>query len=306
MQAQHTAKRIDPKAYNALADALAVIYFNKRPWARYLRGVLRDVPELLSGLDFEGPTKRETSGELIDRLLANEHKYQAVTISLMLNVASMDSFPNLAEHENAAEKIAVAEAAVAELRKWTQYHQSIADEHARYAAEMAEASEQASRNRAFSESIRKLKDQFLAMHGNNSNPQKRGKDFEVFLNQLFGLYDLEPRAAYSLEHEQIDGAFSFDTDDYILEARWWQEPIGRDHLDVFKAKVERKGKNALGLYVSISSFTQGALKKYSDSTPFITMDGVDILTVLEEGVRLDDLLQRKKRHANETGECYFP
>lgn len=120
------------------------------------------------------------------------------------------------------------------------------------------------------------------------------------------LRDDQPSAAYSLEREQIDGAFSFDTDDYILEARWWHEPIGRDHLDVFKAKIARKGKNALGLYISVSGFTKDALEEYSDSTPFITMDGMDIITVLDERVRLDELLKRKKRHANETGECYFP
>jgi len=56
------------------------------------------------------------------------------------------------------------------------------------------------------------------------------------------------RAAYSLDREQIDGAFSFDTDDYILEAHWRQEPIGREHLDVFRSKISRKGKNALALY----------------------------------------------------------
>lgn len=81
-------KKIDPRAYNALADALAVIYWNKKPWARYLRGVLRDVPEILSGLDFDGDTKRETASLVIDRLMENETSYQAVTIALMLSVAN--------------------------------------------------------------------------------------------------------------------------------------------------------------------------------------------------------------------------
>jgi hypothetical protein len=91
-----------------------------------------------------------------------------------------------------------------------------------------------------------------------------------------------------------------------MEAHWWQEPIGREHLDVFKSKISRKGKNALGLYISVSGFTSDALQEYSASTPFITMEGGDLMAVLEERVPLDELLQRKKRHANETGECYFP
>lgn len=305
MNAQ-TVKKIDPNAYNALADALAVIYWNKKPWARYLRGVLRDYPEILSGLDFYGDTKRETAGQIVDRLMANEDKYQAVAISLMVSIAKMDNFPNLTGQVNSDHMIQQAEDAVSALRYWTKQHQDIADEHSSYAAELAKASEEASRNRAFSESIDKLKGQFLVMHQDNTNPQRRGVAFEGFINQLFGLFDLEPRAAYSLEREQIDGAFSFNTDDYVLEARWWQTPIGRDHLDIFKTKISRKGKNALGLYVSISGFTKDALDEYSDSTPFITMDGMDFIAVLDERVRLDDLLMRKKRHANETGHCFFP
>jgi hypothetical protein len=212
-------KKIDPNAYNALADALAVIYWNKRLWARYLRGVLRDVPEVLSGLDFDGVTKRETAGHLVDRLMANERKYQATSISLMLNVASMDTFPNLAGQEDREHLIAETKRAVAELRKWTSRHQEIADAHQRAADAIAKTAEEASKSRALSQSMAKLKEQFMELHKLDS-PQQRGIAFEGFINQLFGLFDLELRVAYSLEREQIDGAFSFDTDDYVLEARW--------------------------------------------------------------------------------------
>jgi hypothetical protein len=109
-----------------------------------------------------------------------------------------------------------------------------------------------------------------------------------------------------MEREQVDGAFTFDTDDYILEAKWWQTSIGRGDLDIFSKRIEKKGKNALGRYVSISGFTSDALAEYSAATPFITMEAADILAVVEERVRLDYLLRRKKRHMNETGECYLP
>jgi hypothetical protein len=299
MNPTKTAKKIDPNAYNALADALSVIYWNKRPWARFLRGVLEDAPELLAGLDLEGgTTKRETAGRLVEKLMANERRYQALTVSLMLAVARMESFPNLEQQEDRAEMLAKAKAAVAELRKWTGRHQAVIDEHEKYAAKLAKAAADAGKSRAFSESLAKLKAEFLALHA-SSNPQARGKEFERFINELFGLFDLEPRAAYSLEREQIDGSFSFETDDYIMEARWWNEPIGRGHLDVFARKIERKGKNALGLFISVSGFTQDALEEYCSATPFITMDGVDFTVILDERVELRDLLRRKKRHANE-------
>ena len=148
--------------------------------------------------------------------------------------------------------------------------------------------------------------EFLALHASEDSPQERGRRFERFLTSLFELFDLEPRLAYSLEAEQIDGSVTFDTDDYIVEARWTQAAVQREDADVFASKVRRKGKNALGLFVSVSGFTRGALETYSEATPFMAMDGVDLMAVLAQQIRLDDLLRRKKRHANETGECFLP
>lgn len=71
--------------------------------------------------------------------------------------------------------------------------------------------------------------------------------------------------------------------------------------------MERKGKNALGLLVSINGFTSDALAVHSQQgAKFITMDGADLFAVLNGHIRLEDVLARKKRHVNETGECYFP
>src|SRR3954453_16603575 len=69
--------------------------------------------------------------------------------------------------------------------------------------------------------------------------RQRGKDFEVFVTDLFTLFDMEPRLAYELEREQIDGSLTFDTDDYIVEARWRNEPVSRADADAFAAKVHR-------------------------------------------------------------------
>lgn len=68
----------------------------------------------------------------------------------------------------------------------------------------------------------------------------------------------------------------------------------------------RKAKNTLGLFISISGFTSGALEAYRERTPLIAMDGDDLFCVLDSRVRLDELLKRKKRYASETGSCYFP
>ncbi|MEU0589815.1 restriction endonuclease [Streptomyces sp. NPDC006132] len=304
MQQGARNRKINPSAYNALAYALWRVIWNKDEFERYVRGMLQDHSELLARLDF-GRTKRETAGELADLLRANEARYLDVTVALMLDIAGMDRFPNLERQVDGAEKVALAEAAVAELRRWTGKQQEIIKEHEEHAASIAESAKQAQAIRAFTEAHEDLKQRFLVMHSATDKHQ-RGRDFEGFINEVFALYDLEPRASYSLEYEQIDGAFSLDTDHYVLEAKWWAERIGRPLLDIFKANIERKGKNTLGLYVSMSGFTSDALDVYAYSTPFITMDGGDFMAVLEQRIRLDELMRRKKRHASETGHCYLP
>ena len=72
----------------------------------------------------------------------------------------------------------------------------------------------------FARTLEALKAEFLAMSADTSDPHQRGLNFETFLYKVFALFDMEPRLKYSLEYEQIDGAMSFDTDDYIIEAKW--------------------------------------------------------------------------------------
>ncbi|MFE7116437.1 restriction endonuclease [Streptomyces sp. NPDC057654] len=295
---------INPTAYNALADALTVIYWNKSPFERYLRGLLRNHSELVAQLDFHA-TKRETSGLLVDLLRANEARYFDVALEIMLDVADLERFPNLEQQVDHAEMLPKAEAAVAELRRWTQKLRETVAEHKDYAASIAASAQAAQATRLFAEDHERLKQRFLQMRA-ATDPHQRGRDFEGFINELFALYDLDPQASYEMPHEQIDGAFVFDTDHYILEAKWWRERIGRRELDVFKANIERKGKNTLGLYVSVEGFTQDALAVYSLSTPFITMDGSDFMAVLDQRIRLDELMGHKKRHASRTGHCHLP
>lgn len=298
------SKKINPQAYNALADALTVVFWNKTPFERYIRGMLDGCSEISSRLDF-GQTKREVSGHLVNLLRANEHRYLNMTVALMLDVASMDHFPNLEEQVDAAEMIAKAKRAVAELRRWTERQQEVVAEQQANAAEILARAAKDHDDRRFTEAHESLKTRFLLLHG-AGDPQQRGRDFEVFLNELFALYDLEPRLSYVMDHEQIDGAFLFNTDHYVVEAKWLKGPAGRPLLDEFKANVERKGKNTLGLYVSVNGFTSDAVTVYSFSTPFITMDGTDIMAVLEQRIRLDGLIAHKKAHASQTGRCHLP
>jgi hypothetical protein len=107
------------------------------------------------------------------------------------------------------------------------------------------------------------------------------------------------------EHEQVDGAFTFNTDHYLLEAKWWKKPLEPKELNHFRAIVESKAANTLGLCVAINGFTAGALAKHSERSRLVLMDGADLHAILENRISLPEALERKRRHAVETGNPMY-
>lgn len=300
-------KRLRTDAYQALRDALAVMTWYKTPFQSFLRVVLRDHPELLAGLDFDGKTKRETADDLVGRLVADETRFQEVTIRLMLEVSALERFPDIERitEPNRSLRLGEAKDAVAHMRTMTEHFADRIAEQEQLEAERASLRAQAVALRKFEDDLADLKARFLELSA-ALDARQRGYDFERFLADLFKTFDMEPRLGYSTNLEQIDGSLTFDTDDYIIEAKWISATVSRETTDAFAAKVRRKGKNALGLIIAVNGFSGPALRAYQEKTPFLAIDGADLFLVLDGRVRLDDLLKAKRRHANETGSCHLP
>lgn len=297
--------RISTEAYQALRDALASVTWFKRPFESFVTTALRDNPELVSGLNFSSDTKRSVADELVRRLVVSESRYQDVTLRLMLEIAALTGFTDIEQlpEPDRTRRLADAREAVARLRAVTEQFGDRLKEQENLRAEREANRAGADALRRFEDDIAALKARFLELQS-AADPRQRGYDFESLLSDLFKLFDMEPRLAYSTQTEQIDGSLSFDTDDYILEAKWIMEPVSRATADAFAMKVRRKGKNALGRFVAANGFSAAALTTYRESTPFIAMDGGDVFLVLDGRVRLDDLLKAKRRYANETGSCH--
>lgn len=302
-------KRLSTEAYQTLRDAVASVAWFKKELGRLLRTSLRDSPELLAGLDFSqnGPSKRENADVLVDRLMDGEARYQDVTLRLMMELAAMEHFPDIERlpEPDKALRLGEARIAVARLKAATKPLADRIEEQERLAKEREKNRQDNAALRKFADDVAELKTRFLTL-SMATDVRQRGYDFEPFLADLFKIFDMEPRLAYSTDLEQIDGSMTFDTDDYIVEAKWTTDTVGRATADAFAAKVRRKGKNALGLLVAVNGFSSVTLKAYEEETPFLTMDGGDLFLVLDGRLRLDDLLRAKKRHANETGSCHLP
>lgn len=299
-------KRISTEAYQALRAALPAVTWYKSSFESMLKDALREHQELIVPLNFN-ETKREVSNQLINTLIAHEHRYQNVIIHLMLDVAGFTRFPDIERIKDSGDReqrLGEARTAVAYLKSVTAQYSKEAREREVLKSELAAKAERNALARQFTGGLAELLDDFRKIEAIEGK-QERGYAFETFLNKMFHLHDMQPRISYTVGSEQIDGSFTFNTDDYILEARWRKKPADRGDADIFKSKVLTKGKNALGLFVSMAGFTETFKDRLSEGTPFITMDGFDLSMILEGRVKLEEALHAKRRHANDTGSCFL-
>jgi hypothetical protein len=151
-----------------------------------------------------------------------------------------------------------------------------------------------------------LRDYFLTI--SSLAPQPRGIEFEKFLNRLFEAHGLAPRQAFRNRGEQIDGSFVHRHETFLLEAKWQAKDVAAQALWSFAGKVETKSTWARGLFISESGFTEDGLFAFRQGkpTPLVCMDGYDLYLLLEHGLSLEDVLDRKKRKAAETGAAFVP
>lgn len=136
-----------------------------------------------------------------------------------------------------------------------------------------------------------------------SDSKKRGFAFEIFLNNLFLAFDISSKGSFRNAGEQIDGAFTLDGNEFILEAKWQKDPVSKSEINAFAGKIEDKLKNTLGLFVSINGFSV-LNTSASVFRAVILCDSIDIINVLDGRIALDELIKRKKQEASRTGNVY--
>ena len=139
-------------------------------------------------------------------------------------------------------------------------------------------------------------------------PQRRGYEYERFLNELFAAYGLTPRAPFRLTGEQIDGSFKLHGETYLVEAKWQAGLTGQSDLLTFSGKVSGKATWTRGLFISNSGFSEDGLKAFGTGrrTNIICADGFDLHQIVHNRLSLIDVLDEKLRRAAETNLAFVP
>lgn len=297
------SKRISPAAIHALKEALLHAYWYKSELRSFLSQCLAD-PAILSQLNWS-EYKRNTVATLVDHLAKHEDLYQRDLIRLMSEVCQITDFSHLRKLEDGEEKAEHAAIAVEALRSQLKGYQDLQQEEREAENRRQEVHQRLMKVNAVQQRLDEIRGEFFALVGGN-NPQQRGYRLENILKGLFQLFDLDPKASFKIKGEQIDGAFSFEGTDYLLEARWQKDPVAAKELDSLAGKLSRKLENTLGLFLSINGFSEDAVKAHSSGRRLvILMDGSDLMAVLEGRIDLLQLLLRKRRKAAETGNIYL-
>jgi len=298
-------KTFMPAAIQALKEALTHIYWKKKELRSFVYHTIQN-KAIVSTIDWDNNTKNESAFQLIDRMLAGEDIYKDDLLRLFDAVIHFNNFSHLKYWEDSETKIKRAKNSVNALRTHAQGYFNLKEEKER-AEERKKAHEAfVSEKLSFQQKVAELRNDFFRI-SIEEIPQRRGYLFEKFLNELFILFDLDPKESFKIIGEQIDDAFTFDNQDYLLEAKWTKELIQARDLFDFGGKISGKFKIALGLFISINGFSPESTQVDSPIIKsMILMDGADLMAILENRISLKDMLYRKRRHAVEKGDIYFP
>lgn len=297
-------KKISVQALLALKEALATIFWTKRDLRQFISLTIEN-NLILSTIDWNENTKFESVSQLIDRMAKREDMYQSDILKLIQECTNFEDFSHLKRWDDSELKINNAKEAVKKLRNQTAgFFETIAElKKAEKARETNQAKIKESIN--YQERLDQLKQKFFEI-AINENHQNRGHQFEKFLNELFIFFDLDPKSSFKIVGEQIDGAFTFDNTDYLLEAKWQKDQINAQDLYGFGGKIQGKFKNTCGLYISLSGYSSDSTKVDGPSIKAIILcDGACLMQVLEGRIKLNDMLYIKRRHAAQTGEIFY-
>ncbi|MFI6816104.1 hypothetical protein ACIBG7_27120 [Nonomuraea sp. NPDC050328] len=296
-----STKRVSPAILHPLKEALALAFWYKKDLRAFLSSCL-DRGELVAHLDWTD-YKRSIVARLVDSLAADQHRHFDDLLNLILATADITDPAHLKRLEDGKVRYAEAVEALDTLRKQVGPYRRLRSEEEEAERRRTMDRAQAEMQQAFAEKLDVLRHLFHEIV--SLPPQPRGYALEKFLNGLFALFDIDAKAPFKISGEQIDGAFTFESE-FLLEAKWHEEKAAVAALDSFKGKIDRKLDNTLGLFLSMNGYQDTAIQVYSHARPvMILMDGADLSAVIDGRIDLQELLRRKRQHAARTGEVFI-
>ncbi|MEN8218995.1 MAG: restriction endonuclease [Pseudomonadota bacterium] len=155
---------------------------------------------------------------------------------------------------------------------------------------------------------KQLQDKFNQLKSLGKKHQQRGYEFEKFIFDLLEYENLSPSPSYRYRGEQIDGFFEFENRFFLLEAKWWREPVSVSDIYVFRAKIEGRLSGTLGVFISMAGYTVEVptVLRYGKEINVILFNKKDMEFALADNCSFGTVLKTKLRRAAQHGDVYYP
>ncbi len=135
-----------------------------------------------------------------------------------------------------------------------------------------------------------------------SNPQQRGKKLEDVLNRLFKMSGIHVSDAFALTGsegegivEQIDGVVEIEGQFYLVEMKWWKDPVGRGDISPHLVRLFARAQ-VHGIFISASEYTDAAVAVCRDALRekvIVLCELKEIALLLEQEKDLKNFLKAK-------------
>jgi hypothetical protein len=294
--------KLTPYYVELVYDACLKSFWRKRALSKFLRHA--GIAESFIATWLEGESKRD----FLDRLFVALPKTDKGRIGLLRiskSLMEQRTFPDLLNWEDSAQKIKDAHDAVSKLRMYhdRQEEEIQSEEEKRKAIELfRKRQEEVSRSQ---HTLQQLSDQLNEL-GKKLGTQQAGYDFQSWFFSLLDFSEIPNRKPYVHGGRQIDGSLTLAGTTYLVELKFTKSQADASDIDTFYKKVTNKADNTMGIMVSISGYSQIAIKEASGAkTPILLLDHGHLYIVLSGIMGMSDVIDRVRRHASQTCQAYL-
>ncbi len=298
-----------PDLFELLVQAIPLLCRSKQNVLTFFKGAGVD-PRLMSGVtrkvneDKDSITKYEIVRTLLEKLNEKGDATLAARREVLRRIVEFEDFSTCWPDDRLK-----AQGLVAQIRQvvnvkdsFTRMREELEREQRERRAEQEAKLRQDQQRR---EALAAVKADLFALFG-EPQPHRRGKKLESVLNRLFDAGGILIREAFAVTGsdgegivEQIDGVVEIEGDVYLVEMKWWNEPLGVETVSQHLVRVFNRGQ-ARGIFISASGYTEPAVKTCKESLHrmvVVLCNLQEIVTLLEKEEDLNAFLKEKIRAA---------
>ena len=294
--------RLTPHYISLLYEACLQSFWRRKALAKFLQQCGVSEPFLQSW------APDESKRDVLDRLfleLPESDSGRSALVRMAGFLMEQESFPDLKNWEDSANKLKKAHHAVSELRRYHSQQQKeiqSAEDKVKAQKRFAEQQRQATQSQ---QTLRTLNDRLNAL-AQSLGKQKAGYDFQAWFYDLLDYSEISNRKPYVHKGRQIDGSLTVSGTTYLVELKFTSGQADATDIDSFYKKITTKADNTMGVMVSISGYSSVAKQEASgERTPMLLLDHRHLYMVLAGNMGFGDLVNRVRRHASQTGEAFL-